>query len=206
MNENKFSEALGELSDKYITEAINYNVKKKNRTISHLIKKSVVAASIVLLLGFGILMAVGTETRAALWGYAKELYDEIWYKFYFEGEFEPTTDTKYELGWIPNGIEYVTKYEIIGGESYIYKDEKDLLIVFSYSSDPDYVFYMDGADNIKQKVKVNGCPGETFITPSEDETNTIVWTDESVPIIFSFTAECDVDTLIKVAENVKIIE
>ena len=31
MNENKFSEALGELSDKYITEAINYNVKKKNR-------------------------------------------------------------------------------------------------------------------------------------------------------------------------------
>ena len=121
MNENKFSEALGELSDKYITEAINYNVKKKNRTISHWIKKSVVAASIVLLLGFGILMAVGTETRAALWGYAKELYDEIWYKFYFEGEFEPTTDTK---------------YEIIGGESYIYKDEKDLLIVFSYSSDP----------------------------------------------------------------------
>ena len=81
-----------------------------------------------------------------------------------------------------------------------------MLIVFSYSSDPDFVFYMDGADNIKQKVKVNGCPGETFITPSEDETNTIVWTDESVPIIFSFTAECDVDTLIKVAENVKIIE
>lgn len=48
MNENKFSEALGELSDKYITEAINYNVKKKNRTISYWIKKSVVAASLLL--------------------------------------------------------------------------------------------------------------------------------------------------------------
>lgn len=206
MNENKFSEALGELFDKYITEAINYNAKKKNRTIRYWIKKSVVAASIVLLLGFGILMALGTETRAALWGYVRDFYEGNWYKFSFEGEFEPTTDIKYELGWIPENIEYVTKFEIIGGEEYIYKDDKDLLVSFSYSTDPDYVFYMEGVDCIKQKVTVNGCPGETYTTLSEDRTNTIVWTDESVPVIFTFTAECDVDTLIKVAENVKIIE
>ena len=65
---------------------------------------------------------------------------------------------------------------------------------------------MEGVDCIKQKVTVNGCPGETYTTLSEDRTNTIVWTDESVPVIFTFTAECDVDTLIKVAENVKIIK
>lgn len=206
MNENKFSEALGELSDKYITEAIDYNVKAKNKTIGYRIKKFVVAASIVLILGFGVLMALSTETRASIWGYVRELYDETWYKFSFEGEFEPVTDIKYELGWIPENIEYVTKFEIIGGEEYIYKDDKDLLVSFSYSTDPDYVFYMDGVDNIKQNVTVNGCSGQTYITPSEDETNTIVWTDESVPVIFTFTAECNVDTLIKVAENVKIVE
>ena len=42
--------------------------------------------------------------------------------------------------------------------------------------------------------------------PSEEETNTIVWSDNSIPIMFSFTAEYDVETLIKVVENIKIVE
>ena len=53
---------------------------------------------------------------------------------------------------------------------------------------------------------VNGLPGEVFISPSEEETTTIVWSDNSIPIMFSFTAEYDVETLIKVAENIKIVE
>ena len=59
--------------------------------------------------------------------------------------------------------------------------------------------------DIKEKVVVNGMPGEIFITPSEEETNTIVWGDASVPVLFSFTAEYDAETLIKVAENIKVV-
>ena len=82
----------------------------------------------------------------------------------------------------------------------------ELVIVFSYSTDLEYVFYMDSVDNIKEEVTINGMPGEIFITPSEEETNTIVWGDASIPVMFSFTAECDNETMIKVAENIKVIE
>ena len=78
--------------------------------------------------------------------------------------------------------------------------------MFSYSTDPDFVFYMDGVDNKKQTVIVNGYPGEIFITLSEEETNAIVWSDNSVPVIFTFTADCDAETLLKVAENIKVVE
>ena len=71
---------------------------------------------------------------------------------------------------------------------------------------PDAVHYLGAVDAVKQKVTVNDCPGEIFISPSETETNTIVWSDSSVPVIFDFTAEYDAETLLKVAENIVKIE
>lgn len=207
MSEKLFAEAMGELSDKYITEAINYRGKKDTRIIwLKRISKYVVAACLVFVIGFGILMVVSTEARAAVWGWVKEFYAGNYYKFSFDGEAEEAVGLKYEPGWLPEGTEFVTKYEIMGGETFIYTDETGLLISFSYSTDPDSVHYLGAADTIKQKVTVNGYPGEIFISPSEEETNTIVWSDSSVPVIFDFTAEYDAETLLKVAENIVIIK
>ena len=206
MSEQLFSEAMGELSDKYITEAINYKGKQKEKTVFFWLGRYAAVACAVFIIGFGMLMAVSTEVRAAVWGWVSELYQENMYKIFFDGEAEETIGLKYELGWLPEGTEFVTKYDVSGGESYIYTDETELLINFLYSSDPDSVYYLIADDAVKQEVTVNSLPGEIFISPSEEETNTIVWSDNSIPIMFSFTAEYDVETLIKVAENVKIVE
>lgn len=206
MSDKLFSEAMGELSDKYITEAINYNAKKKEQNIFFWAKRYAAVACIVLILGFGLLMSFSSEARAAVLGWVSEFYEENVYKIFFAGEAEETVGLKYELGWLPEGTEFVTKYDIPGGESYIYTDETELLINFLYSSDPDSVYYLIANDATKQEVTVNGLPGEVFISPSEEETNTIVWSDNSIPIMFSFTAEYDVETLIKVAEDVKVVE
>ena len=206
MSERLFSEAMGELSDKYISEAINYKGKKKEQNIILWVKRSVVAATIILAVGFGVLMVGDTEVRATVWRWVKEVYSGEWHKFSMETDVKEAANLKYELGWIPERMEFVTKFDIMGGESFIYTDEKELVIVFSYSTDPEYVFYIDSVDNIKEEVNINGMPGEIFITPSEEETNTIVWGDASIPVMFSFTAECDNETMIKVAENIKVIE
>ena len=206
MSEQLFSEAMGELSDKYITEAINYKGKQKEKNIIYFIKRYTAVASLILVVGLGTLMAASTEVRATVWRWVKEVYSGEWHKFSMETDVKEAVNLKYELGWIPEGIEFVTKFDIMGGESFIYTDEKELVIVFSYSTDPEYVFYMDSVDNIKEEVTINGMPGEIFITPSEEETNTIVWGDASIPVMFSFTAEFDNETMIKVAENIKVIE
>ena len=207
MSERLFAEAMSELSDKYITEAINYRRKKDTRKIwLRKIGKYVAAACLVFVIGFGILMVVSTEARAAVWGWIREFYAGDYYKFSFDGEAEEAVGLKYEPSWLPEGTEFVTKYEIMGGETFIYTDDTGLLISFSYSTDPDAVHYLGAVDTIKQKVTVNGCPGEIFISPSKTETNTIVWSDNSLPVIFDFTAEYDAETLLKVAENIVLIE
>lgn len=206
MSDKLFSEAMGELSDKYITEAINYSVEKKEKNVFYVVGRYAAVACILLILCFGLLMSVNSEARAAVWGWVSEFYEENVYKIFFAGEAEETVGLKYELGWLPEGTEFVTKYDIPGGESYIYTDETELLINFLYSSDPDSVYYLIANDATKQEVTVNGMPGEVFISPSEEETNTIVWSDNSIPIMFSFTAEYDVETLIKVAEDVKVVK
>ena len=65
-------EAMGEFSDKYITEAINYTGKQKKNNTFFWIKRSIAVASIVFVVGFGMLMAISTEARAAVWGWVSE--------------------------------------------------------------------------------------------------------------------------------------
>ena len=64
MSEKLFFEAMGELSDKYISEAIDYQSKKNVRFKGFM--RYVAAACIMFVVGFGMLMAVSTEARAAV--------------------------------------------------------------------------------------------------------------------------------------------
>ena len=210
MNEQLFSEAMGELSDKYITEAINYKAKKKEKTVFFWIKRCVAVASLIFVVGFALLMAISTEARAAVWGWVREFAGGVHYKYFFEGDVVGTSEEvgtlKYYPGWLPEGTEYVTTIEEIGGEIYIYTNENDALIRFSYTTDPKAVIYVDGVEYIQKSVTVNGCRGTIYLAPKDGQTNSIIWTDDSIPVIFFFAADCSEEDLIKVAESVKLIE
>ena len=108
MKEQMFSEAMGKLSDKYITEAINYSAKKKQKNMFFIVSKYVAVACMFVAVGFGTLLAVNTEVRAAVWGWVSELHADNMYKIFFDGEAEETEGLKYELGWLPEGTEFVT--------------------------------------------------------------------------------------------------
>ena len=210
MSEKLFSEAMGEISDKYITEAINYKGNKNTKTIwLRKIGKYVAAACLTVIVGFGILMAVSTEARAAVWGWVREFAGGVHYKYFFEGDTVETTEEeigllKYYPGWLPEGTEYVTTIEEFGGEIHIYTNENDALIRFSYTTDTKSATYIDGVEYAQKSITVNGCEGTIYLAPSEEQTNSIIWTDNSVPVMFIFAADCSEEDLIKVAENVKI--
>lgn len=101
-----------------------------------------------------------------------------------------------------NGL-YGFLYETAGGEVYIYTDERDTLIQFSYTSEPNnenvYVNSV-GAETIE--VTVNGTPAEISVSPSEEETDGIVWTDPDTNTLFFISGHFDEDTLIQMAESV----
>jgi hypothetical protein len=201
MNAQLFTDAMSELNDKYVMEAVSYQRKSKPQFNTWLSKVACVFLA-VLLTGSAVL-TFSVEARAAFFGWVREQV-ETYYMYFFEGNAAVTEPAKYELGWMPENCIFVTSYETAGGEVYIYTDERDTLIQFTYTSEPDNEkVYVDYAEYTEKQVTINGNTASLFIAPSEDNTDGIVWTDPNTNALFFISGHFDQETFIKIAENVK---
>ena len=201
MNAQLFTDAMSELNDKYVMEAVSYQHKSKPQFNTWLSRVACVFLA-VLLTGSAVL-TFSVEARAAFFGWIREQV-ETYYMYFFEGNAAVTEPAKYELGWMPENCIFVTSYETAGGEVYIYTDERDTLIQFTYTSEPDNEkVYVDCAEYTEKQVTINGNTASLFIAPSEDNTDGIVWTDPDTNTLFFVSGHFDQETFIKIAENVK---
>lgn len=201
MNAQLFTDAMSELNDKYVMEAVSYQRKSKPQFNTWLSKVACVFLA-VLLTGSAVL-TFSVEARAAFFGWMREQCENF-YVYFFEGEAAVADPVEYELGWLPDGCVYVTTIENENGEILIYTDEHDTLIRFSYDQPTDSsILSVNGAGNETIPVKINGNPGEISIYPSEDETDHITWIDSETNTLFFITGHFDQETFIKMAENVK---
>lgn len=201
MNAQLFTDAMSELNDKYVMEAVSYQRKSKSHFNTWLSKVACVFLAI-LLTGSAVL-PFSVEARAAFFGWVREQV-ETYYMYFFEGNAAVTEPAKYELGWMPENCMFVTSYETAGGEVYIYTDERDTLIQFTYTSEPDNEkVYVDYAEYTEKQVTINGNVGSLFIAPSEENTDGIIWTDPDTNTLFFISGHFDQETFIKIAENVK---
>lgn len=199
MNEVVFSEAMNELSDKYITEAIEYKAKKRSG-FSYVMKAAAVACLLVVL-SFGTVMAVNAEVRAAVIGWIKQQYYNF-FEYSYEGAPIEDAPTAYEIGWLPDGCEYVHTIEEPDGKIFIYTDEKDMLIRFSYTlPGGNSTVGIDGVDYIQEKATVNGMDAELYLAPEEGLTSGIVWKNE-YDVLFFIAGPFEADILTEMAESV----
>ena len=201
MSVQLFSDAMSELNEKYVMEAVSYQRKAKPQFNTWLSK--VACAFLAVLLTGSAVLTFSVEARAAFFGWVREQV-ETYYMYFFEGNAAVTEPAKYELGWMPENCIFVTSYETAGGEVYIYTDERDTLIQFTYTSEPDNEkVYVDCAEYTEKQVTINGNTASLFIAPSEDNTDGIVWTDPNTNTLFFISGHFDQGTFIKIAENVK---
>jgi len=158
---------------------------------------------LVMTIGFGSIMTVNAEAREFIAGWVKEQYKSFT-RYFFSNEAESTESVKYQLGWLPDGCEFVTSFEIDGGEIYIYTDEQDTLIHFAYTSDTKTTQVFVSSDGyVKESVLVNGCPSDIYIAKNAKETNTIVWMNADKNVLFIFSGGFSAEELIKIAESIK---
>ena len=201
MSVQLFADAMSELNEKYVMEAVSYQRKAKPQFSTWLSKVACVFLA-VLLTGSAVL-TFSVEARAAFFGWVREQYDNF-YVYFFEGSAAVSDPVKYELGWLPDGCVYVTTIESENGEILIYADEHDTLIRFSYDRPTDDSnLSVDSVGNKTIPVKINGNPGEISIYTSENETDHIAWIDSETNTLFFITGHFDQETFIKMAENVK---
>ena len=203
MSVQLFSDAMSELNEKYVMEAVSYQRKAKPQFNTWFSKVACVFLA-VLLTGSAIL-TFSVEARAALFGWVREQY-EAFYEYFFEGEAAVTDPAKYELGWVPEGYTFLSSYEIPGGEGIVYTDENDYVVSFTYTSNISggTAFFVDGVDYEQKSIMVNGCHADVYIATDSTQTGSIVWTlDET---LFYIAAPLDEDGLITMAENIRAKE
>ena len=196
------SECTHQFSPRFVKK-MKRLIRRANHPTVYRALRSVVSILLVIMIGFGSTLAVSAEARAIVFGWVKQQYENF-YEYFFEGEVEPTESTKYQPGWMPEGCEFVTSYEITGGEVYVYTNERGSLIQFTYTSDTDTTkVFVEGVEYIKEDVLVNGFPGEIFSATNQTETNGIVWTNTDDNTLFFVSGDFTEDELIKIAESIE---
>ena len=109
-------------------------LRKANHPAIYRILRAAACFVIIVAIGFGSMFAVSAETRELIAGWVSEQYKSF-SRYFFTDEAEVDEPAKYQLGWLPDGCEFVTSFEIDGGETYIYTDEQETLIYFTYTSE-----------------------------------------------------------------------
>ena len=200
--------ALGEVDERFITEAIHYHGKAKHRFLRSKIAHAAAMVALTAVLALGVLMAASPSIRAAVIHWAVEWYDtQIVYRF--SGKPDPFAPLpRYEVTALPEGYEPY-KDEIITPESYDigYVNADGELFWFGYQR-----MEQGGVLAIQEEtegmtvydVTVNGLKGRVYCSPDAEQHNIIVWIDEENNLEFDISGFLGKDELLRVAESVKL--
>ena len=165
-------------------------------------------ASIFLaaILAGSVYLAVDTEARAAVFGWIKEAYEDLFVYRYEDKTENPIPESDYRPSWLPDGY---TEFFVDDAAELIlvvYVNEAGEMLKFNYVQNPNETSW--GVDLMQMEiisVKVNGNAADLLISTSPDIANCILW---STPdnTAFYISAFLDMADLVRIAESVEKIE
>ena len=186
---------------------------EKLMRISHrraVVKKAfttVAAAILVLLITSGVYFASNAEARADFAEWVRTTYENsIFYQFF------TAKDKKYvlgecEFGWLPDGCS-VTQREYGKDTNVVLLTDPEgriFSLIYMYVSS-ESKFEVEGRRFEVREVTVNGVPAQLYEMEwiGNEGMNVLVWLDNSGRVIFNLSAEFDVETMVRIAENITL--
>lgn len=207
MTAQTFSDALGEISDKYIMEAITYEGKPTRRA-NHPIRYRIIRAAACLLLAALLsgctILAFVPEARAAFTRWVTEWYEShVVYRF--AGGSIPEDLPRYGITELPEGFVETSRVQ------------EGTLILCTYSG-PDggilYFDYMLMSDDIIEAVAtngivpepviINGLAGDFYLSATASETNELIWFDQKADTSFALSSYFDKTVMLRIAQSVSL--
>ncbi|MBR4057984.1 MAG: DUF4367 domain-containing protein [Oscillospiraceae bacterium] len=180
--------------------------KKANHPVFSYAMLRVASFLLVILLGTSAWLAVDVEARAAVFGWIKEVYEDLFVYRYDDKTENPIPESDYRPSWIPDGY---TEYFVNDSTELIvvaYTNEAGEMLKFKYVQNPNEISW--GIDLTQMEItsaKVNGNAADLLISTSPDIASCILW---STPdnTAFYISAFLDEDDLVRIAESVEKIE
>lgn len=173
------------------------------------LKKCMVAAILVVLIGFSMLSVFNTEVRATVVEWFKETF-RTYTTYWFKSEADYGLP-KYDLTWVPEGYEIVSEeaYEQVYGA--VYQCGNNVMDSFTFdcyiATDDMQLTIQSIYGSFESKtVDINGQYGEFYLSNNPADTNTLVWLGEENDVVFIITSYLDQLDVLHIAESVKLEE
>lgn len=213
MSEQLFSEAMSELSDKYITEAIEYQYNKQSvkgrgysflKRINTAPKRIATVAAIAMVLMFSSAMSVSAFREPFI-----EMIQTIFsnhVELSFDGDKKDAITEVYGIGYIPEGFELI-KESI--SDSAVFKDYEDSegnIISFSQMiTGNDTTVDVDNEQSNNYTINVDGV--EIFITEGiRDDIKAAFWGADGYSFNLTYIGDIEVDELTEIISSIYVVE
>lgn len=209
MNADLFFDALNDIHERYITEALTYRASGKR--ILRPILRGLAAACLAIIIGFSAILAISAEAREIVFGWIREQVGYYSYYTYEEPpadvETEPKKETEsvdYEMTLIPEGYCLYDHSTSPGITNDIYADAEGRILGFTYRDILDSLQTTIIHENATiHSGHVHDFDAEIYLANDPDaESSAIVWNDGVH--LFSIKGFFDMETLIKLAESVAV--
>ena len=186
-----------------------FRVDDRRRTIRRALQHAAILVIGVFLAG-ALLLAFNPEARADFTRWIRNTYEKSFFYQYFSIDDTVVPELSYsslptiEFGWLP-GEYNVQKVFDDGSHIVFLLEEDDKSIVLEYWT-IDAVkfaeFFMDGF--VREDASVNKCSADYYQSLDENIPSSLIWTDDDEGIVFFLNADLPKNTLLKIAEKIKI--
>lgn len=179
-------------------------IYRVNHPFQQLVLRRVASILLVILLGSTLVISFSPTVRAAVFGWIKQAYDSF-FSYYFETEIDTNSSNEYQIDPLPEGYVEISYTEDSGTNTYVYANEQNNILVFTYSISPESsAFFLEQEGFFIEEVLVSEKPADLYLAKDGSMNNGIIWCNEEVGLIFFITGQFDGGELIHIAESVKI--
>lgn len=195
-------------------EECNYEVtpefqKKMNRLFAKVKRRKSVrqighrVAAILLasLIGVSSWLAVDHEARAAFIQWVREVYEDSAI-YHFFNEPTETAFPEYTISPVPNGY---TETASIGGDTMrtiIFESNDDILTLYYQQYHSGAVLGFAGAEFQLEHTNVGPHSADYYKAVDSEESNELIWIDESIGLVFKLSSFKDKDTILRFADQI----
>lgn len=209
MSAQLFSLAMSEISDRYIEEAINYQVTKRRRKVKQLFRMAI-AACLAIIMGLGTVLAISAEAREIVFGWVKERFGTYTHYSYHEEETHADDKTEpvpvlYCLTEVPPGFTELANQSDGNVQMLVYGNEEMKMIQILITAGKEHVgnVYVldDKGGTTVESVEVASITGDLYLANDPSRSNAIVWNKDN--LFFYMAGTFPPDELVYYAEKLQ---
>lgn len=168
-----------------------------------------IVAMISIAIGVSLFFTINTAARAATVEWVKKVFNGQTIFSFSQGCAEVPLD--FQLLWLPDGMVMVEEAQTEVSHLQLYQNEQckedGFVVQCGYMDMQSDLTLMLGDVNYDiRTTKVNGMPGELYISSDANISNALIWFDESNRIVFTIDSTLNADVILHIAENIKLVK